>query len=83
MTTLDNEIVSVRDTHNHPPDAAEMEAEKVIATIKEKAKESINPVPAVYDRSEVQHLASRADRDEVAAKLPTFNSVKSSLYHSR
>ena len=32
-------MISRRDTHNHPADAAELEAEKITATIKRKAME--------------------------------------------
>ena len=32
MTTMDDEIISTRDTHNHPSDAAELQAEKITTT---------------------------------------------------
>ena len=48
MTTMDNEIISPRDTHNHPSDAAELEAEKITMTIKCKAMESAQPIQTLY-----------------------------------
>ena len=41
---MDNEITSPRDTHNHPSNAAELEAEKITTTIKRKAMESAQPI---------------------------------------
>ena len=70
---MDDEIISPWDTHNHPSDAAQLEAEK-ITTIKRKAMESAQPIPTLY-LNEVHQLASRADMAEIAAKLPTFQSA--------
>ena len=45
---MDDEIISPRDTHNHPSDAAELEAEKITMTIKHKAMESAQPIQTLY-----------------------------------
>ncbi len=57
-TTLDNEVISTRDTHNHPVDAAELEADKIVATMKRKAMETAQPIPTLY-QSEIHQVASR------------------------
>ena len=77
-------MISTRDTHNHSVDAAELhvEAQKITATLKRKARESIQPIPTLY-LNEVHQVAGRPDMDEVAAKLPTFQSMRASLYRPR
>ena len=47
LTTLDDDVISTRDTHNYSVDAAELhvEAQKITATLKHKARESIQPIP--------------------------------------
>ena len=54
VTTLDDAVISTRDTHNHPADAAELEAHKITAALKCKARESIQPIPTLY-LNEVQN----------------------------
>ena len=78
---MENKIISTRDTHNHPSDAAELEAEKITTTIKRKVLESVL-ISTLY-LNEVHQLASRADMREIAAKLPTFHSARSLLYGAR
>ena len=56
-----------------------LEAEKITTTIKRKAMESAQPIPTLY----LNELASRADMREIAAKLPTFQFARSSLYRAR
>ena len=63
----------------HPPDGAEMTACKAVEIIKTKVKETIDPIPAVYQHQLVEVSASQ-NLDQVAAKLPTLYSMKSSLY---
>ena len=82
LCTLYDQIVSRNDIHSHPPDEAEIEAEKIVDSIKEKAQNTAQPIPAIY-HEEIQVIASRPDKDEIAAKLPTLESLKSSLYRNR
>ena len=42
------QIMSQRYIHNHPPDVAEIEAEKIVCRLKAAVKESICPVPIIY-----------------------------------
>ena len=49
MTTQDDELISCNNNHNHPPqDQAEVEAEKVISSLRKKVSENIQPVPLLY-----------------------------------
>ena len=82
VTTQDNQIVATNDSHNHPPYQAALEADKIVSTLKKKAAETIQPVPLTY-QEQLQHIARRANMDEVAAKLPMFTSIKSSLYRQK
>lgn len=56
----EDEVISARHTHNHPSDAVELEAEKIVATIKCKAMESAQPILTLY-LNEVHQVASRAE----------------------
>ena len=67
-------IVSVKDTHNHPPDQASIEVKKLVSTMKEKVQDCIRPIPQLYQEALV-HVT-----DYMAAQLPTLVGVKSSLY---
>ena len=82
LWVFEDEIISRKDIHNHPPDDAEIEVEKIVHSLKEEVRATARPVPAVYNE-QIQAVACRSDRDEIAAKLPTFTSVKSSLYRHR
>ena len=83
LCTLDDQIISSRkDQHNHPPDEAETEVEKIVDSMKDKVRTTAQPIPAIYNE-EIQAVACRSDRNEVVAKLPTFSSLKTSLYHQR
>ena len=70
-------IVSVKDTHNHPPDQASIEVKKLVSTMKEKVQDCIRPIPQLYQEALV-HVT-----DDMAAQLPTLVGVKSSLYRRR
>ena len=74
--------VSTRDTHNHSVDAAELgSTENHSHTKTQGSRESIQQYPTLY-LNEVHQVAGRPDMDEVAAKLPTFQSMRASLYRA-
>ena len=79
LCTMDDQIVLRKDIHNHPPDEAETEVEKIVGSLKEKVQTTAQPIPAVYNEG-IQAIACRSDRDEIVTKLPTFSSLKTSLY---
>ena len=45
LSTLQDEIISQKDTRNHPPDDAEVQAEKIVNSIRAKAWDTIRPIP--------------------------------------
>ena len=57
-------------------------AEKVVATMRKRAREEVEAVPAIYIDG-LQGVAIDEDSEAVAAHLPTLSSVKSALYRSR
>ena len=75
VTTVSNEILSQRDIHNHLPDVAEIEAEKIVCRLRVAVKESIRPVPTIYHKH-IQAIVSLANNEEIAAKMPTFDQIR-------
>ena len=83
LTSINSEIVSSRaNEHSHPPDEAEVTAYKAVDKIKTKTMESIDPVPAIYQQ-QLAEVSAIQNINQVAAKLPTLYSMKSSLYRIR
>ncbi len=81
-TGPDEDLVSIKNTHNHSPDPAETEVKKIISSLKERTPTDIRPVTMLY-WEEIHKVAAAPNHDEIAAKLPTLVSVKSSLYRHR
>ena len=50
-----------------------------VEKMKQQVQEKINPVPGIYQQ-QLRELSTREDVDQVAANLPTFPSLKCSLY---
>ena len=74
-TTEGDKLISCNNNHNHPPrDKAEVQAEKVISSLRKKISKTIQPVPLLYS------LSRRQEKNKIAAKLPTLPLIKSSLY---
>ncbi len=67
------------DTHNHPADMAEVEDEKIVDAMKTKARETVQPIRAVYHHEELQAVATRLHKEEVAANLPSLSHLNTSL----
>ena len=82
VITLHDELVTVKDSHSHPPDVAGIEVEKIVSALKKKVAESSQPIAQLY-QNELQNISSRPDKEEIAARLPTLASLKSSLYRHR
>ena len=55
--------------------------EEIKSNLRKRAREERTPVPCIYYEALIE--LSTQDRDSVAAQLPMFSSLKSSLYHSR
>ena len=46
--TVEDQLEAVRREHNHAPNSAKCNAEKVVATIRKIAREEVETVPAIY-----------------------------------
>jgi len=85
VTTLNNIPIAFGQDHNHPSDYLGLAAAAFINTVKNKCREEVTPVTAIYDE-EIQNLLSReadGDVENVISQIPTFYSCKTALYHSR
>ena len=81
-TDIDDWLVFIKDTHNHPRDDSAIVAKKLVNDLKSKTQDNIRPVPQLY-LEEIQRVVGLPNADEVAANLPTFSAVKSALYRQR
>ncbi len=81
-TGADDTILTIKNTHNHPPDQAEIEVKKIVQAPKESSQANIRPVPQLY-QEEIQKVAAASNSDEIASKMPTLVAIKSSLYRRR
>ena len=77
MTTLEDEIVSQWDIYNHPPDEAELQAEKIVNKLKIAVKESIRPIPSIY-HDHFQEITMLLNKEKVPAKMPILGQIRTS-----
>ena len=82
ITTEGNEVLQQTNGHNHPVDGVEAEVERVKHGLRKRAREEVTPIPAIYNDALVD-IATQVEDEAVAARLPTFPSLKSSMYRSR
>ena len=82
VITLDDAVEVVRGEHDHAPCPAKNKAQRIVSQMRKRAREEVQTVPTIY-RDALQTVNQDGERDAVAAQLPTFSSVKSSLYRSR
>ena len=83
ITSLDGTTLSTRaDEHNHPSNEAEMISIKSLDKMKISVKETVDSIPSIYEKNMVE-ISTQANRDIVAAHLPTFPSIKFVLYRIR
>ena len=70
--------------HNHAPDQAQIEAKKLVGGLKRKcAQEPERPAKQIYDGLFRDLKALDDDRQELAAHLPQYHRIKSSLYRQK
>lgn len=82
VTDSNDQLVSCNNQHSHPPQPAERAAEVVKEKMKKRAREETTPVPRIY-RDGLQQVAQESNRESVAPLLPTFSSLRSTLYRKR
>ena len=57
--------------------------ERLKSGLRKRAREEITLIPSIYNDALVDLASDMAENREVASKLPTFPSLKSSLYRAR
>lgn len=82
ITTDGEQLLQQTNGHNHPVDPVELRVEEIKSKLRKRAREEVVPIPAIYNDALVE-LSTQQDCASVAANLPTFTSVKSSMYRSR
>lgn len=85
IRTLNNIPIGFNLVHNHPPNPAKLEANKVLQFIKKRCREEITPVPTIYKQEIAKPRTPEwnDDTQRMVEQLPTFPSLKSSLYRQR
>lgn len=78
-TSEDDQLLSANNLHDHEPNHVDMEVKKVVQGMKTRAKSETTSIPKIY----AETLRTMCDDEEVTATLPTFNSVRTSLFQSR
>lgn len=76
------EEVKSRKPHTHAEDRADNIVEKIKGQLRKEVRENTAPIPELYNNALGQVLLAEEATD-VAATLPTFSSLKSSLYRNR
>ena len=71
--------MSVNNLHDHEPDCVEVAVKKVVQEMKTRARSEATSIPKIY----AQTIRTACEDEEVTAILPTFNSIRTSLYQSR
>ena len=71
--------MSVNNLHDHEPDCVEVAVKKVVQEMKTRARSEATSIPKIY----AQTIRTACEHEEVTATLPTFNSIRTSLYQSR
>lgn len=85
ICTRDDTLSKIGQPHNHLPDRAAVEGRRILSIIRNRARDELAPLPSIYDEeiTKLRDAPWDAQSREVASKLPTFHTVKSSLYRSR
>jgi len=85
MCTRDNVPTKLGNVHDHLPDRAAVMGRKILSAIQFRAKTELKPIPSIYDEeiSKLRDAPWDAQAREIAAKLPFFDTKKSSLYRTR
>ena len=82
LTTQGEELFQVTNGHNHVLDETDSRVEQIRSNLRKRAREEVVPIPSVYNDALIE-LSTQHDHPMVAPKLPSFTSLKSSLYQSQ
>ena len=85
MCTIDDVPIKLGNVHNHLTDRAAVMARNILSAIRFSAKTELKPILSIYDEkiSKFRDAPWDAETREIAARLPTFDTKKSSLYRTR
>lgn len=86
INTKNNTISGIgQHPHNHQADHAKLVAKDIMNLITTKCQNEIRPVPSIYQEEMTKLRDDEWDDDsrEVVEKIPTFYSLKSTLYRAR
>ncbi|XP_040077772.3 uncharacterized protein LOC120849598 [Ixodes scapularis] len=82
VLTKHGKVVKTTQEHNHPPDSSQLREARLKNALKQRVRSEPHlPAPQVYSR-EILSLVGQVD-DTVMAELPTFESVRSSMYREK
>lgn len=85
VNTHDGHLVKRGYQHNHPSNQSKIDVMKVLQTMKERSRSEVTPVPTIYEEEAVKLRTPEWNDDtrQIVEQLPTYYSVKTSLYHQR
>ncbi|KAM7286679.1 uncharacterized protein ISCGN_030444, partial [Ixodes scapularis] len=82
VLTKHGKVVKTTQEHNHPPDSSQLREARLKNALKQRVRSEPHlPAPQVYSR-EILSLVGKVD-DTVMAELPTFESVRSTMYREK
>ena len=82
VTTHESTVQSCRGEHNHPPDVTANQVVQTIGKMRKRAHEESTTIPLIYNEA-LQDLSQCANKESVAANMPTLSFLKSNLYRER
>ena len=80
--TSEGSSAVVRKEHDHPPNPAETTTQEAIANMRKRARDESTPITSIYDDQLVE-VSLEDHADDALSQLPSFESLRSTLYRSR
>ena len=82
LTSEGVEVTQQTNGHNHAIDGVDAQVERVKHILRKRAREEVTPILSIYNDALVDIAANSQENEALAGSLPTFPSLKSSLYRS-
>ncbi|CAG2184746.1 unnamed protein product [Mytilus edulis] len=85
VNTHEGHLVKIGPPHNHQANQSKIEVIKIMQTMKQRAKNEVTPIQAIYEEELVKLRTPEWNDDtkQIVEQLPTYYSCKTSLYHQR
>ena len=83
VKTEGSEVLQQTNGDNHAENSNEAEVKRLKSSVQNQARGEITAIPSIYNDAFVGLASDMGENREVASKLPTFPSLKSSLYRAR